>query len=350
MKTVADMKRCGFVSLCGLMLSMLAGCQHKELCLDHDSHNASWYADIVTTYDYKWEYYEEGSPTVQWESNWPERFGISYNSLAPSKPSGVKVLEYSDKMGNRVSNIPPDGGRVGFTASAYAMLLYNNDTEYILFENLNEPATTRATTRKRTRSSYLGNSLNKNKNDEITVNQPDALYCSFLRKISKQSSQEVYEMPMVPVTYTYLIRCTFEKGAQHLRLGRGALAGMASGVYLYDGSTSNDPVTVLFDGTVKPWGVEAIVHTFGVPGYPAIYTGLTRGVLCYLLNIEVRLSNGDYKTFEVDVTEQVENQPRGGVIEVSGLVITDEEAQGKGSGFDVNVNDWGEYEEVPMPL
>ena len=72
----------------------------------------------------------------------------------------------------------------------------------------------------------------------------------------------------------------------------------------------------------------------------------------YHLNLEVRLHNGAMKTFEFDVTDQVKAQPRGGVIIVSdGLVITDEEgAAGSDSGFDIDVEGWGDYIDIPLPL
>lgn len=50
------------------------------------------------------------------------------------------------------------------------------------------------------------------------------------------------------------------------------------------------------------------------------------------------------------MTEQVAAQPQGGVIVVSGIEISDEEGQKGGSGFEVDVNDWGEYEDVELPL
>ena len=52
------------------------------------------------------------------------------------------------------------------------------------------------------------------------------------------------------------------------------------------------------------------------------------------------------------MTDQVKSQPRGGVIIVSdGLVITDEEgAAGFDSGFDIDVEGWGDYIDIPLPL
>ena len=69
----------------------------------------------------------------------------------------------------------------------------------------------------------------------------------------------------------------------------------------------------------------------------------------YALSLEVMLTNGSTKTFELDVTDQLADQPRGGVITVQGLEITDEEG-GVGGGFDVDVGGWEDYIDIPVPL
>jgi hypothetical protein len=55
-------------------------------------------------------------------------------------------------------------------------------------------------------------------------------------------------------------------------------------------------------------------------------------------------------TFDFDVTDQVKSRPHGGVIVVRDIEI-DEEVAVEGSGaFDVEVDDWGPYEDVELPL
>ena len=53
---------------------------------------------------------------------------------------------------------------------------------------------------------------------------------------------------------------------------------------------------------------------------------------------------------DFDVTDQVQSQPHGGVIVVKGIVVKrDDGTQGEGA-FDVDVTDWGETEDIPLPL
>ena len=51
-----------------------------------------------------------------------------------------------------------------------------------------------------------------------------------------------------------------------------------------------------------------------------------------------------------DVTDQVQAQPHGGVIVVKDIVIEAYQGMQSSGGFDVNVSDWGEYEDISLPL
>lgn len=50
------------------------------------------------------------------------------------------------------------------------------------------------------------------------------------------------------------------------------------------------------------------------------------------------------------MTDQIEKQPQGGVIIVKGLEISDEDGWQGGSGFDVKIDGWGEFEDIVIPL
>ena len=101
-------------------------------------------------------------------------------------------------------------------------------------------------------------------------------------------------------------------------------------------------------GEITDYGVEAVVTSFGVPGFSPD-TRTTRADNTHGVNLEVMLTNGALKNFDFDITDQMAQQPRGGVITVSGLTVSREEAAVE-SGFDVVVDGWGEYEDIEMPL
>ncbi|MDE6559146.1 MAG: DUF5119 domain-containing protein, partial [Muribaculaceae bacterium] len=96
----------------------------------------------------------------------------------------------------------------------------------------------------------------------------------------------------------------------------------------------------------------AHVHSFGVPGFPDKYYG--RGAepdpfRRYTLNLEVRLNNGNYVEYNYDITDQIANQPRGGVIKVSGLRVEDKDSSTP-TGFNVVVDDWGDRVDIDLPV
>lgn len=279
------------------------------------------------------------------------RMAQRYDDLRPDVPTGIRARIYTGGIAENEGNLSPEGGRLYMNEGTHDLLFYNNDTEYIVFNDIAALTSARATTRSLTRGSFEAMHA-----DERTVNQPDMLYGAYIGSYEALPTQETVSLPvrLQPLTYTYLVRYEFQQGLQYVALARGALAGMAESVYLNDGHTGPESATVMFDCTLRDYGPEATVKSFGIPDYPGDHYGDDTRTTehTYHLNLEVRLHNGAMKTFEFDVTDQVKAQPRGGVIIVSdGLVITDEEgAAGSGGGFDIDVEGWGDYIDIPLPL
>ena len=334
-----------------LMMAMLLGGCRKELCYDHEHHTERVEYMLALSYDIQWEYNMESH--IEWEQYWNEDFGITYDSIRPKKPEGVRVHIYNeDDQSEIVRNIDEEGATIHFTEEGhYAVLLHNNDTEYIVYEGMNSFASAYATTRGVTRSTYLGNSFmgSKSESDETTVNPPDMLFGAYLDSIWVEKSTEVDTLSVTlhPLVFTYLVRYEIAEGAEYVALARGALAGMAKGVNLGNGHTSAEEATVLYDATVTDFGAQALVKSFGVPDYPN--PNYSRNPRTYGLNLEVRLQDGSYQQFDFDVTDQVEKQPHGGVIVVKDIKIEAPTGSG-GGGFDVGVSDWGDAIDIPLPL
>ena len=337
-----------YIPLLAGALTVLASCEHKELCFDHELHAPKSAVHIQAEYEHEWELMSEGG--TDWESMWKEEFGLEYDELRPSIPEGLRIQFYHEDGTGSTHNVVPEGDVLHVRPGQHSILLYNNDTEYIVFDDMGSFASARATTRTRTRSSYLGNSYMES-TDENTVNEPDMLYGSYIESYTAERKLETDKLPvtMHPLVFRYLVRYKFSHGLEYVALARGALAGMAGTVWLNSGRTAEEPATILYDCTVEDFGAQACVHSFGIPDYPnELYT--TRTERRYGLNLEVMLKNGKIKSFDFDVTDQVAAQPQGGVIEVDGIEITDEEGMEGGSGFDVDIDDWGEYEDIELPL
>ena len=319
---------------------ILAGCR-KDLCYDHDTHGLRVRTVLYPQWELEWEY-EHG---IDWDTQWDsERFLHEYEEFTPEQATGIAAFVYNENGTNTENHLPAEGGELPMSEGEKSLLFYNDDTRYILFSDLNSSATATATTRTRTRSTFV--ELHAG---ERTVNAPDVLFGEWIEEYGAQitSEQVPLNITMQPLVYTYLVRYEFKSGLEHVAVARGAIAGMAESIYLCGGITGNESATILFDCSLTDFGAEAEVTSFGVPGFNPETDSRAEGE--FGLSLEVRMKNGNFKTFKFDISEQIARQPRGGVITVSGLEISDSEA-GTGSGFDVNVDDWGDYEDIVLPL
>lgn len=329
--------------LSALVVSSLSGCR-KDLCFNHDEHSLSVKIDVAADWELEWE----RTYDFDWQELWDEEWGHAYDDLRPEVAKGIRALVYRNGELIAEHNLPASGGRLPLGEGTFDLLFHNNDTEYVLIDNSTTAAATRATTRTVTRGGFM--ELHEG---ERTVNQPDMLYGHYLENYTTERTLEPVNLPVLmhPLVYTYLIRYEFESGLEYVALARGALAGMAESVYLSDGHTGDEAATVMFDCGLTPWGAESLVHSFGVPNYPGDhYTRADGSTATYAVSLDVRLNNGKIITYEFDVTDQLEKQPRGGVITVTGIVVSKEDGEEGSGGFDVDVDGWGEHHDIILPI
>lgn len=333
-----------------LNLVILSSCNHKDLCYIHREHAHRHHINLIAEYRYDWEECYGGT---DWRNNWPVHFSYTYDELRPKKPAGLRVINYNEKGESNIHNLEPDGGVVNLYEGLNDILLYNNNTEYIIFSkvtnNASTRATTRASTRTRTRSTYKGSDLVPEK--EETMTPPDILYANYYEGVyqDKVLEPEDFRAKLHPLVFTYKIRYEFAEGLEYVALARGALSGMASSVLMNTGETSEKGATLLFDCNMTNYGANALVNSFGIPGFPNTNYVKSAGPK-HILNLELLLKNGKLLTLDYDVTDAVQKQPHGGVITVSDIIIKKEDGlQGSGA-FDVEVNDWGEYQDVVLPF
>lgn len=345
------MKKIFNITLLALLL-MFASCEHKDLCYNHREHAHKFHIEIVADYRHDWE---ENHGYMDWSAFWPDNY-IDYESLRPQDPKGLRVINYNEELESNTHNIGAKGGVVTLYEGLNDILFYNNDTEYILFQNMQDGnnATIRATTRTRTRNTYVGSEYTEK--DEPTMTPPDMLYANYVEDYIPEKSVDPVPFPITlqPLVFTYKIRYEFleeEGGLQYVASAHGALSGMAKSVLMHTGETSDEGSTLLFDDCeITEYGIRAIVKSFGVPSFHRDNYVVRSDNPKNGLNLEVVLRNGKIVNFNFDVTEQVQNQPHGGVIVVKGLQIKPEDGtQGTGA-FDVDVNGWEETEDIYLPL
>lgn len=236
-------------------MATLSSCDHKELCYDHDAHSPKFLLRVEASYQQEWELGPDG--TARWKDfpAWEETYGRTYDMMRPAIPEGLRMHDFPVSGPSDMINMQPTGETVGMRPGEHQLLFYNNDTEYIVFDDMYSSAAAKATTRTRTRSTYMGNPFNNNMK-ETTVNMPDMLYGNYNKSYTSERSTEVTEMnvTMHPLVFKYLVRYEFSKGLEYVAIVRGALSGMASSVYLQSGNTSPETATLLYDCTLEPWG------------------------------------------------------------------------------------------------
>lgn len=326
-------------------MSAMTSCR-KELCYNHFRTAA-----ISLDYEREWERDYGMSHKDTWDA---QLHGHDYDYLRPDVPEWINLISYIPGKTPVESFFEVSGGEINLAGvDDQSFLLYNGDTEYVVVSDVGSHATARASSTSRSRSS-LAQMMSKYPNVRST-NPPDMLYAAYIDKVPYVEMHEVKNIPvtMQPLVYTYKIRYEFEYGLEHVALARGALGGMAESVYLRSGATSDEESIILFDCEVTDWGCVAHVQSFGIPGFPdQYYNPQTRDdQRLYTLNLEVRLTNGKMFDFEFDIADQIEKQPRGGVITVKGLKIEDEQNEPvSGSMFDVDVEGWGQHEDIELPV
>lgn len=327
------------------MLPIMTACR-KDICYNH-------YAaiDVKLTWEQEWERDYGAKHPDSWDAALYD--GTKYDDLRPDRPEWVSMIKYSEDENADERFLNQNGGEVIVDGNArQSYLFYNGDTEYIIISDIASVADARATSTSRSRSSI--SYITERHPNVRSMNPPDVLYSAFIEEAPQVNFHELYPLPvkMQPLVYTYVIRYEFDHGQEHVSQARGALGGMAESVYLRNGVTSEESAIILYDCQVTSYGCEARVRTFGVPGFPDIYYGRSPDETAprtYSLNLEVLMINGKTKEFNFDISDQIANQPRGGVIVVKDMKIDDDEVL-QDSGFDAEVDGWGGHEYVDLPV
>lgn len=346
--TISKMKiinRYDIIAVVLFGLAMLTACQRTELCYDHFP---------TLTLGLDWEHEWERDYGMNHVANWDaERHGFEYDALRPIRPEWVNMVISKPDGNSDERFLKPEGGKINVDlGGGQSYLLYNGDTEYIVLSDIVSMTEARATATSRSRAglSYI----NEHHPDVRSTNPPDVLYAAYVKEAPVFNAHDHHslDIKMKPLVYIYLIRYEFDYGLEHVSLARGAIGGMAESVYLHDGKTSDEESIILYDCEIKSYGCEAQVRSFGIPGFPDEYYGRAESDAPdrpYSLNLEILLKNGKTVEFNYDIAEQLEKQPRGGVITVSGIRIEDQIGE-TDSGFDVNVTEWPDHDVIDLPV
>lgn len=364
-----------FVAL--LLTSLITGCYRKPLYLAQRGT-----LDInVSVYDIQLELLWGIDWKTHWQYLWDESL---YGPIGYTEPAGVRANVYAlneeqQRTKYTTRNFSNEGGRVSLTTKqTYDMMFYNNDTEYILYAT-DDSTYYYATTRGSTKTSYTRSYAN--------YNQPDQLFGTFVRDLYVSDDPDDYtietdadgnlvyvykvEAELTPYTFIYLCQVMLvnnwdEKG-QRVTGAEGITAnGLAGGVDLFSRITDSTRLVAVTQDDIKPMqedrelrlpdGTETIgdifaarIMTWGLPGIDPLAHIRARQDITLQdsthVGIGLRLRNGSIYPIQHNVTDQMKQQPAGGVITIviDAAEIPDSIIGGKpkpGGGFDASVDNW----------
>lgn len=135
-----------YMALYAATLLLLGGCR-KDLCYDHPDHAFSVQVNLTATWEQEWERSYQTDWQSVWNPAWPQR----YDDLRPDVPTGILARIYTGGTAENEGNLSPEGGRLYMNEGTHDLLFYNNDTEYIVFNDIAALASASATTRSLTR-------------------------------------------------------------------------------------------------------------------------------------------------------------------------------------------------------
>lgn len=305
------MKR-SFTYVAATLIFLLCACEHKELCFQ-SSHTAS------------------------------VRVQFDWDRAEKATPEGMCVFFYPVDGGSpqRFDFAGKKGGKIEISTGHYRVLCYNNDTESVLFDGMENFDTHRAYTRNGNVFEIIyGNAagyapMAKGTEKERVVICPDMMWGDRLTDVEiKNSAEEEQVVILHPAelicTYTYEV--SHVKNLATVEQLCGSLSGMAPSEFLASEELERECVTIPFaahsDGISR---ITGRFYTFGhheankIPHKMVFYVWFKGGTKYY---------------YTVDVTRQVDQAPDRKHVHIIIEGLEFPQPLPEDGGFDVDVDEW----------
>ena len=328
----------------------------------------------------------------EWYYGWDLKDDSIWGGLAYPHPSSYEVYRYykgdnplAKHSGVDVFTIDNNRFRRYFQFGYYDMLFYSNidsqDGTQVLVIKESADSVIATTTGTRGLSRSILNASRADEGDAPlgVLNQPEIFYACYSENVYISPDLKDYEYDPVenvyikhlqaelrPLVYIYLVQFILlnnDDGRIKGINGNAAISSMAASTNLYTGHTSNQPTLVYFNTRMKEnREVEGKMcdvfggklTTFGLcdnepytrSGAP--YAG-TRSNLSNIVYYDLVWNNDQVKTYQADVTSQMQANSHGGIITIwidcSKLTPPDSSgSEGGGSLFIPTLEDYDEVE------
>ncbi|HIW11264.1 MAG TPA: DUF5119 domain-containing protein [Candidatus Rikenella faecigallinarum] len=317
--------------LCALLLGWSAlgviSCRHKDLCYEHP-HTGK--LNVV----FDWSNAPEGDSEVS---------GM-YLYMYPAS-GGAQQLFYLGK----------EGGVVDIAPGTYHVIAINSDTEATRVRGETAWETFELYTREAsvlegmTFMSVTGDNVPKAEGTEGQRNVlcPDCMFCVRERDITVVEVTEGQTVVLYPematCMYTYEIRNV--ENLEHLSDVSGTLSGMSPSYYVGIDQVHSELSTLPFSTQSDNVStLSGMFMTFGCP------VNASKAEEEHQMVIYAIMSDGSQHYFTYDVTDQVHNAPDPSRVHIvlDGLSLP--KPADPGDGMQPDVEDWGNEEEVEIPM
>lgn len=255
-----------------------------------------------------------------------------------SLPEGVLITFYDPGKGTDFTFFrEAAGGSVSMPDGEYDVLVYNGDTEKLLFRNMDRFETAEAYLDVRSRASV-----------ETFIGEPDPNFAVFSGHVTLVSGQKepVVVKPQCYVSFaTVKVKLT---GIDNVKACRGSLSGISRCLNLSTGKPGSESCTLIFDLEKEGDTYTQNIAFFGL----CPNSGSTRAEneVRNLLTLDFLLLDNTVKTFEYDMTDKIEpgeTPDAGKPLEIEGIEIPDIESP-DGGGFDAGIGGWDQEEDIPL--
>ncbi len=323
---------------------------------------------------------------VMWQLNWQAQWQFNWNTaalgpLGYTEPASMRLHLYTQDLNgapasHAVHNFVGMTSTMDVFVGKHNLLFHNNDSEALLFTAENDLAPVHSYTRIISSGLKSSNQVHTTaqklsgmtKADEVAEEpvalMPDGLFSLFDRDrvITDNPDDYVFEDgryvlkitgDLTPATYIYLIQIKLlnNNGRVVGSSGGAAITGMAEGVNLWTKETHDNTVSVPMDMYMDRAQdmMGARVLSFGLPGCNPYDEASVAAAAKndHFLVINVNYSNGSWRNVRIDITDDVNALPLGGVITLE-IDVNDfppdtrPVTPGNSGGFNALVSDWDE--------
>ena len=372
------MKRLHFIYIIASLVSLqMISCIEPDLHLPEQT-EPSVLPAIETELSVVWDIDAEW--TADWYYGWDEKDDSIWGGIGYDMPKSFQVRRYYTGDDPHAPHTDVDAFSIEgtsfrrlFSFGYYDMLFWSDvDSKdgtqvLVINEQMDSVTATTTGTHGLARSIYqlVGSKESVGESEIIgLMNQPEIFYSAYtedvyisrdLNDYTYDPVEDVYikkiETELKPLVYIYLIQIVLYNNDGRIKgiNGNTAMSGMANGTNLNTGQPNNRPSVVYFNTRLKR-NIEVEGRNSDVMGGKFTTFGLcTSSQLVNYLLFDLVFTNDGVKTYSVDVTEQCQSQPHGGVITVfvdcGKLELPDDPEIGTGSLFiptieDYNIVNW----------